>query len=513
MNLSGDLLTIQKFIFLLDEFHYTEFKNYLVKIKALLPLKLAEAIHKQLPHFDTHEQLCRKIYKVAGKTEKLNFNQLSSYTFKLSANLANNYPEYLHPNIQKIEWLVAEGKLKEANFLNARLLEIAERVNDFSCQIFALGFLSQQAYMVKDFTRVKKTDLQLSEVVETQNLFYNIQSTYRQEIHTTTSPKPAEELNKLLKYFESYHAHPSATIRILSQFAALNIGWSLTPEMFLLQDQGKVTVLRKEIQNNPYLVFPFLLDIKGNLEYMLLNSPHTNVFSKEATKDYVELSAHYDSLKFWKNYLNISELNLIAVQSTKLLSLYHYKIHLSNYQKVIEPADRHLMSELIQKCRAILAGLSEKRGKAFEERSVKMLYSALLILSGGSHIKEGINELEALLINYQQISFKASTDSIFLCLMVGYFSIGDYEKCSSTFKRYLKSIKGKLLFEGNHIKIHAYYYLSRWLETNSKQYPAKLEAILKEHGREGSQRTIWELVNYFNLPIEIPRNELVEPPK
>jgi hypothetical protein len=119
-----------------------------------------------------------------------------------------------------------------------------------------------------------------------------------------------------------------------------------------------------------------------------------------------------------------------------------------------------------------------------------------------------LNELEALLINYQQINFKAATDSIFLCLMVGYFSIKDYEKCVTTFKRYLKSVRGKLSYEGNHIKIHAYYYLAQWLSTKSKQYPAKLEALLNKYGSSGSQRTIWELAAYFKLPIEIPEYQI-----
>src|SRR5271156_1226126 len=74
MNLSADTLTIQKFIYLLNDFHYNEFRHHLIKIKASLPLKLAEAIRARLPGFDTHEELCKKIYEAAGKTEKQNFN-------------------------------------------------------------------------------------------------------------------------------------------------------------------------------------------------------------------------------------------------------------------------------------------------------------------------------------------------------------------------------------------------------------------------------------------------------
>ena len=507
MNLDTELLTIQKFIYLLDDFHYTVLRDHLQDIRAALPLKLVQAIRKQLPLFDRHEQLCKKLYQAAGKTEKQNFNQLSSYTLKLTGNLANNYPEYLHPNIQKIQNLVLEGRLDEANFLTTQLIDIAERVNDFTSLVFCLKFQSQQAYMAKDFGKIQKIDQQLAEAVEAKRLLFKIQSVYRNTIYTAVNPKTDQELSELLRFFESFHQHRYASIRIFSRYALQHVKYVLTTELFSQQDTDIVNALRKELQNYPYVVFPFLMDISGSFENMLLSSPYTNVFAKESVKSFEALLTHYDSIKFWSNYNNISELNLIAIQGTRLLSLYHYKLHLSNYQEIIEPADKMLMKDLIEKCSIIITRITKRNNNSFEERSAIMLRGALMILSGGQKINEGLNELELLLINYQQINFKAATDSIFLCLIVGYFALKDYEKCNQTFKRYIKTIKGKLIYEGNDIKIHSYYYLSQWLSTNSKQYPAKLDSMLKEYAPNGSQRTIWELISYFDLPLKIPQQD------
>ena len=504
MAVSADLLTIQKFIYLLDDFHYGAFRSYLTDINAALPLKLAETIRKQLPAFDSHQQLCNKIYHNAGKTEKQNFNQLTSYTFKLSANLANNYPEYLQTNIEKIQMLVARQKLDEANFLSERLLEISERVIDFPSRIFALKFQVQQSQMAKDTTNSQKLDARLKEAIEHQHLFYKLLSDFRVMIDTAVAPTTDAEVKELQEYFEGFTNHSCASIRILSQFVCINIISELTKQKLTEADNERVKKIRKEIQNQPYVVFPFLMDIKGRLEHMVLNSTFTDFFAKETEKNIKQLSLHYESVKFWKNYLNVGELNLIAVQSTGLLSKYHYQIHLANYQQIIDPSDKILLESLIEKCRNIIAKLQHKNDRPLEEIPVRMLYSALLILSGGSQITEGITELEAMLTNYQQVNFKRSTSSIFMCLMVAYFSVKDYQKCNQTFKRYLKSIKGKLFFEGNHIKIHSYYYLSQWLATGSKQYAAKLKALLMEDGNDGSQRTIWHLVNHFQLPVEIP---------
>ena len=134
-------------------------------------------------------------------------------------------------------------------------------------------------------------------------------------VYATTIPKEEKELELLLKYFDQYTSHTCASIRILSQFAYQSTRYHLTSQMYTPLDLERIERLRKEIRNHPYVVFPFMLDIKGNLEYLLLNSPYVNLFAKETAKEYEELSNHYNTLKFWKNYLNFSELNLIAVQS------------------------------------------------------------------------------------------------------------------------------------------------------------------------------------------------------
>ena len=501
MDLNAEILTIQKLIYLLDDFHYKEFIAHLKNSNAVLPLKLAEEIRQQLPEFDSHEELCSKIYGAVKKSDRQTFNQLSSHTFKLSANLASNYPEYLHPNIQKIQWLVAEQRLEEANFLTSQLLEIADKINDFPCQIFALKFLSQQYYLAKDIKRVEKTDTLLRRSTEDQNLYFKIQSTFRNAVYASTTPREGHELEELKLYFEQYNEHHCASIRILSRFACQHTLHTLTTEMFNEAHNERIKNLRKEIQNNAYVVFPFMVDIKGSLEALLLNSPYTNVFAKETDKEYENLSAHFDTIKFWKNYLNIGELNIIMVQATKILSLYHNKLHLSNYRQVMDPGDSALLDELLSKCKKIIERIPQGKDNDYEARSVRMLYSALLILSGKPHTQQGLSSMESLLIDYQQVNLKASTDSIFLCLMFGYFAMKEYEKCAHSYKRYLKTIKGKLSFEGNHIKIQSYYYISQWLATGSKQYPAKLESLLNEHGKTGSQRTIWELIRHFELPI------------
>ena len=102
------LLNIQKLIFLLDDFHFNEFCVHLESIHAKLPHKLAVAVKNKLPEFDTHEELCKKVYGGYEKTHRQSFNQLASYTFKLSGYLAINYPFYLSHNYNKLLHLIVQ---------------------------------------------------------------------------------------------------------------------------------------------------------------------------------------------------------------------------------------------------------------------------------------------------------------------------------------------------------------------------------------------------------------------
>ena len=171
MDLNTELLTLQKFIYLLDDFHYTEFKGHLIKADVPLSLKLTEVIRAGLPNFDTREALCKKLYRGQSKTEREKLDHLDSETFRLSNNLASNYPQYLLHNVEKTQRLVAKNKQKEANFLTTQLIDVAAQINDFTCQIFALQFLSQQAFMANDIKSSAKTDACLREVTDNQNLY------------------------------------------------------------------------------------------------------------------------------------------------------------------------------------------------------------------------------------------------------------------------------------------------------------------------------------------------------
>ena len=128
-----------------------------------------------------------------------------------------------------------------------------------------------------------------------------------------------------------------------------------------------------------------------------------------------------------------------------------------------------------------------------------------LVLSGKEKTKKGLEIFEALLVTYQQLNFRATTDTIFLFLTLGYFSLGKYDKVDYTVNRYTKNIKGKLNYRGNNLLIFMYYYISKWVTTNSKQYPVKIQRLMEAEwpNRPVSARYT-NMLTYFKVPFTIP---------
>jgi hypothetical protein len=91
--------------------------------------------------------------------------------------------------------------------------------------------------------------------------------------------------------------------------------------------------------------------------------------------------------------------------------------------------------------------------------------------------------------------------------MIAYFSMRSYDKCASTFKRFIRVTKGKPVYEDNNIEIHACYYLSQWLLNRNRQYLLKLKSTYDKAVQTNPDsvqvRTIQEYVSYFGLPLEL----------
>ncbi len=509
MRTDHTILTIQKLVFLLDDFHFAEFESHLSEIKARLPLKLIQRIKLKLPEFDSHEELCKKVYGSYALGHRQSFNQLASYTFKLSGYLSLNYPSYLTHNYSKTQILVNEGRMQQANFLAKTLEEIAERTEDYQSQIFSIKYFLQQSYLYKDITQGTKLTDRLTEVYKAERFYTEIIAELRKTLNISiTGIQSQKQLEEHKKRFQELYTSQHAAVRMLSRYAYVYIIYYFEPEK--LTDKATldtIHALERDLDNFCYVVFPFMFDLKSNVAFLKLNSIAVDFATKEGKRELKELEEHHRHIKFWQNYLNMPQIFGITAKASYYLSKCHHHLHRSDYDKVIPSEDLADIKQLAATCEKIFEAGAQQKFYKNDLINLQMLYGSLLILSGGKDIAKGAAELESLLISYQQVNLTGMLDSVFVCLMVSYFAQKKYTRCSETFKRYLKVIKNKPVYEDNDINIHTYYYLSQWLDTGRNQYLIKLKANYerargKKHFAE-QRHSIETFVEYFKIPVKL----------
>jgi hypothetical protein len=502
LSASSELLTIQKFISLLNDFHYMEFRSYLQETNAVLSIRLVEAIRNMLPLYDSHDELCCKVYGSCKEAEKKRFNQLSVHTFKLSNYLANNYPDYLVHNIQKVQELVntnnPEGALKLVKYLR----DIAERIEDFRTQIWCLQFLCNDARLNKDTIRAVKLGEQLAEVLDTEALYIQIQ--HQLTISARDEQPPNGGLEKCKAEMEKYFEHPSVVVQMAALYAYNNYVYHFDSKHFQdPKDLSALNLLEAKLNQHPQIVFPFMTNMYGNSVFIKLSAAYPYINEKDRNGLYNELEDYYRNVKFTSEYVRDGQLYLIAIECSRLISNYYHYLQQPDYHKILHATNIQSIHRKLQTCEQLLSVEVKRKSNEGFVANIKMLYGALYVILGGEkNIRKGIQELEALLIMYQQMSLKASSDGIFMVLAIAYFALGEYEKCTEVFKRYSKVKKAKNVYDGNDEKIAAYYYSAQWLLTGRKQYKQKLKAVVYRKELAKPTASLLEFLRLVNIDLE-----------
>ena len=214
------MLSIQKVVVLLDEFHLGEFRKYLEANKAELPLKLVDAAKSLGWDEDDSDLLCKAIYSKAGVQEKKKFFQLAHHTFKLTGYLSRNYPAYLLHNISQIERFVNHGRLREANQLAEILLDVAEKIEDFTTARAVLQFFAQHAYMREKKTEAIRFLERNAWVIEAEKALNEIYLYLRTNLHFKDKSAPSlAETERHLAWFEKHRESESFAVRVMARYA------------------------------------------------------------------------------------------------------------------------------------------------------------------------------------------------------------------------------------------------------------------------------------------------------
>ncbi len=502
------MLSIQKIVLLLEQPKLNTFKQYLKENNHNLSLKLVSSIEKSGRSQKSSDQLCEMVYGDMDAKSKRKFFQLAHHTFKLTSYINRNYPYYLNHNLTRIEHLINEDGVEEANFYADILLDISEKIEDYQTQVAVLNFLSQQAFVLEHRADTERYHKKLGDAIDNMQTINEVYTYLRANFNfknkkSITDPDP----EKHLEFYGRYHQHPSVTVQLLSRYASCYTLNYLEDSRFYSDETfDEIKALIKELEKQSYLIIPFSSDIQLNIDYLYLKHIRLKLNHNQLQKESIELIKKWKSRRFWKNYTNTPQIISLSIQASFYITRYcvTYK---ENYEELIPKDAREQIKYLSHTCKEMLENTKWDEGFFVRYLNLSNIYCTFLLLQGPDNIKQAIKIIESMLINYQQISFQKLYDSIFVTLMIGYFSLGDYSAVQDTFKRYEKLTANKARNEENLISFKAFYYAAQWISTSRKQYTEKLQQLLQEttekEKMEDTYQIIVDMIDYHNIPVSM----------
>jgi hypothetical protein len=497
------MLSIQKQVLLLSEFHYQEFIEYLKSSNAELSYKLITTIKKQKKQPDS-DGLCKLIYGDSAEKTRKKFLQLTHHTFKLSGFLSRNYPNYLKHNLQIVEELLSKGQKQQANYIAEWLIDVAEKIEDYTTLIEVYKFKAQQAFITESKDTIKNYK-KVDDYIELEQIKNSIYYYLRE--HASFKGKESvskSKLNKDLAFFDKYVHHKSNSINILARFGKYyELSFLNHPDFFKKETLKQLDVLEKDFLNNAYVCFHALDDVYYKILGLKLQHDMYSTNTSAMLSEIKKMNGVSSFLKFWKSYVNIPELFAMAAQINHYTGAYGY-IFRSDYNRRLNKEVKESLVFLKNKLEELLEKDIWSDGHLVKYIKVKCFY-AIILLSGDDKDKDkAIKTLEDTLISYQQIPFQNFLDRIFVTLVMGYFSLNQHDKVIASYKRYKKITAKQIVQQENDLTIEAYYFTTQYLTSQRKQYIDKLEATHRLAKHHASVRLlIEELDTYYKLPVTL----------
>jgi hypothetical protein len=498
------MLSIQKVILLLDDHHFNEFKTHLKESNAELPLTLINQIRKDGWDQKESDILCKAVYGLKDEKSKKKFFQLVHYTFRLTSFLSRNHPCYLQHNIFLIEQSINKGELEKANKIAEILLDVAEKIEDFSTSIAVLKYYAQQAFITENKTSAIKHHQRISELLRYEHIVNQIYLYMRQNLNFKgKSSLTDKEMQEHLSFYNKYRDNESLSVQLLSRFAYCQTLNYLNDQAFYSREtEEELDALTDDLEKNGFVIFSFSDDIQLNVDYLKLKHLIYKLNKDELQKEAAAMIKKREPLRFWKNYVNTPEIIYLSIQASYYLTHYCYGYR-KDYNENLPKEVKTQIAFYKGKCEEILAKPIWNEGLYVRYINLNNIYCGFLILGTKEEIKKAIEKLESLLVNFQQIAFQRLYDALFATLIIGYFYLNDHQGVQECYKRYEKLTAGASKNIENDITIKSIYYVSQWINTQRKQYAEKLLAVYKRTQENDKlkhvETLIKDMITYYEI--------------
>lgn len=497
------MISIQKQILLLTEYHFKEYSEYLLNTNADLPYKLITTIRNSKTIHESDE-LCALIYGDSKEKTKKKFLQLTHHTFKLSGFLSRNYTSYLIHNLQIIEELLSKGQKQKANDIAEWLADVAEKIEDYTTLIAVNKFFGQQCFITES-KEAPKFHKKVNEYILLEQIKNSIYLYLREHLFFKGKENISKSLaKKKLDFFNQYINHKSNSINVLARFGKYyELSFLSHPDFFKQETIKELDDLERDFLNNAHVCFHYLDDMYFKILGLRLQLDVNNNNTESMLQEVKKMNSISSFLKFWKSYINIPEIFSFSVQASHYLSSYAFFFR-HDYHETLPFDIKENMLFLKQKLEIELSKNIWNDGEYIIKLiNLKSFYAAILLTGDVKDRNKSIKLLEDTLVSYQQIPFQKFLDGMFVTLIMGYFSLKQHDKVIATYKRYKKITSDQIVVKENDLSIDAYYFSSQYITNQRNQYLEKLKITYDNSSNfEHVKSLIIELVSYFKIPIK-----------
>jgi hypothetical protein len=475
------MLTIEKVIKLLDDFHFSVFRNHVknLNIRSYYPLALIDVIDRNIEVVQDSDALCKAIYSENDEKTKKKFFQMAHHTFNLTSFLSRNYPAYLQHNINVVQKLINSNQPDKANVLLKILLDISKKIEDFPTELQACQIMVQQSLLKESLKSALKYQLRVSELINDQNdlnkvythfySFYNIKEKEKSDPETIAGHKA---------FYTSYFNHNTIGIKIMSRYCyCYFLHYNRLSDFYSDETLELINELENLMQNNETIIFPFLLDLHHRVGYLKLKFWNDKGMMDEVSAYIPELLKNSPVLLYWSSFVNSPEIVILAIQAN-LFAREHLRLQdINTTNTTLSEEATNQLEEIQNKMQKLLSNTRLQEDYPLRYINLCTINALLSLCGSREKIKEAIQSLNSIFITYQQLTFHSYVDSIYSVLGTAYFKLGDYKKVDTNFKRYKKQLKDQAVHPVNDLTIHAIYYTVMWQTTQKTQYAKKFESV------------------------------------
>lgn len=498
------MLLIEKIIKLLDDFHYQEFREYLKNIskRSYYPLALVDVIDRDIEKEQDPDYLCQAVYGDSDPKTKKKFAQLGHHTFKLTAFLARNYPDYLYPNINLVQRLINQQQVNRAILLADVLLEVCQKIEDFHTESRLLKIQSQLNVLFDSTYFSLKLQERIGTLLEYQKDVNDVAVYFLTYINPKNKVKK-EDTDTHAAFFEKYLKHPSTSLRLLSTYYYCYTFYLLRDERFFTPEKYQVICqLEIDLSKFDYIIFPYLVDCQHNVAFLKMTYQIHQLDSDSVLQEVEQLIDNKDAPLYLKSLVNNPELFSLAIQSSYYITNY-MKGYRDDRNEVISKEVQEKLNFLKKRCQEILENRLLEERFTLRYINLTVIYAGFLLCGDKKDIKNAIETLEGMMLSYQQIPFHFILDAIYSIILVAHFCLQQYSKIDDLYKRYKRATKNKAVNSENDNTIHGFFYAAKWLQTKRPQYAQKFNAVIQQSKQQPNlqktQKILVDIGTHYNI--------------